>query len=161
MRHLLHGRLGTFLAGIIVGVFGIWLLGLLVHIPGENTAHTAVTTYSSNNASTPQAQASPSSSTNPNPDTHTAPTLPAAIPVYTPSSLQSSSDNKAVYTSQSPDYTLVNYYVEMLSTNGWHITTETTANGTTTINASGNGYTMSVSISAANNTGSQFVLQLS
>lgn len=162
MRHLLRGRFGTFLGGIIIGALGIWFLSVFVHIPGENTSHTAVTTYSSNTSS-PQTQASatPGSSPNTSIDSHAAKTLPPVIPVYTPSSLQSSGDNKAIYTSQSPDYTVLNFYGEALSTNGWHITTESTENGSTTINASGNGYTISVSISAVGNNGSQFVLQLS
>ena len=137
--------------GIILGALAFWAFGSLIHVPGENTSNTAVTTYSSNTPSQPAP--SPASSTaNPS-------TLPSAIPIYTPSSLTSSSTNKAVYASQSPDYTVVNYYGEMLSTNGWKITTESTANGTTTINAAGNGYTMSVAITAAGDNGSQFAIQ--
>lgn len=162
MKSLFHRRLGTFLMGVIIGALCIWVLGLLVHIPGENTANTTVTTYStkSPNQGTVHTRTDPGgTSTNNNPQTSSS--LPSAIPVYTPSSLASSNDNKFDYTSQSPDYTVINFYGEELSTNGWKITTESTENGSTTINASGNGYTMSVTITGASNNGSQFIIQQS
>jgi len=49
----------------------------------------------------------------------------------------------------------------VLSKNGWKITTDSSENGITTINAAGNGYTMSVSITSSGNTGSQFTIQTS
>lgn len=162
MKQLLHRRLGTFLMGVVIGALCVWTLGLLVHIPGENTANTSVTTYSSNvpNQATTRARNHPSS-TSTNDNSSVANSLPSAIPIYTPSSLNSSNDNKYVYSSQSPDYTVINFYGEELSNNGWKITTESTENGSTTINASGNGYTMSVSITGTSNNGSQFTIQQS
>lgn len=162
MKQLFHRRLGTFLLGVIIGALGIWAFGLLVHIPGENTANTSVTTYSSNSPSHATAHASnPPSNTSTNDTAPASNSLPSAIPIYTPSTLESSTDNKYVYSSQSPDYTVINFYGEELSTNGWKITTESTENGSTTINASGNGYTMSVSITDAGSNGSQFTIQQS
>lgn len=148
--------------GVVIGAIAIWAFGLLVHIPGENTADTAVTTYSSNTPTRGTAHASnPPSSTNAINSAQPSSSIPSAIPIYTPSSLDSSSGNTFVYSSQSPDYTVINFYGEELSTNGWKITTESTENGSTTINASGNGYTMSVSITGASNNGSQFTIQQS
>lgn len=148
--------------GVVIGALIIWAFGLLVHIPGENTANTSVTTYSSNSSTQGTARASnPPSNASSNNSTQPSSSLPSTIPIYTPSSLDSSNDNKYVYSSNSPDYTVINFYGEELSTNGWKITTESTENGSTTINASGNGYTMSVSITGASNNGSQFTIQQS
>lgn len=162
MKSLFHHRLGTFLIGVVIGALCIWVLGLLVHIPGENTSYTSVTTYSSKspNQGTVHVRNAPSG-TSTNDNIQTSSSLPSSIPVYTPSSFESSNDNKYFYASQSPDYTVINYYGEELSTNGWKITTESTENGSTTINASGNGYTMSVTITGASNNGSQFIIQQS
>jgi cytoskeletal protein RodZ len=155
MKQLLRGRFGTFLMGIVLGALVFWAIGLLTHIPGENTSNTNVTTYSS--IQPPSHSTGTTSSSNTDPGSSSP--LPSSIPIYTPSSLMSSGTNKAVYSSQSPDYTVVNYYGEMLSKDGWKITTESTQNGATTINASGDGLAMSVSITAAGNNGSQFTIQ--
>lgn len=155
MKQLLRRGLGKFLLGIVLGALVFWAIGSLMHIPGENTSTTNVTTYSSNQ---PPARSTNTTTSTNNVDSSSN-SLPSAIPIYTPSSLMSSSAKRAVYSSQSPDYTVINYYGEMLSTNGWKITTESTENGATTINASGNGLAMSVSITAAGNNGSQFAIQ--
>jgi hypothetical protein len=162
MKNFIRGKLGTFLVGVVIGALCIWVFGLLVHIPGENTANTAVTTYSSNMSHQSSTTTSnPLSNADPKNNAQASSTLPSAVPIYTPSSLNSSSNNTFVYSSQSPDYTVINFYGEELSNDGWKITTESTENGSTTINASGNGYTMSVSITGANNNGSHFTVQQS
>lgn len=158
MRKLLavNNRSTLLLTGVLFGVFVFWVIGIFVHVPGTYTI-TPVTYVPNSNRGNMQSN-NPSVGSS---ETSQSNSLPAAIPVYTPSTVTSSADKKEVLGSPSSTYTVINYYGEVLSKNGWRITTESTDSDVTTINAAGNGYTISVSIASSGNTGSQFTIQTS
>jgi hypothetical protein len=144
------------LIGFLFGIFVFWFIGTFVHIPGTYTITPVAYVPNSNSGNTQSNNPSVGSI-----ETSQSNSLPSAIPVYTPSTVTASADKKEVLGSPSPTYTVINYYGEVLSKNGWKITTDSSENGITTINAAGNGYTMSVSITSSGNTGSQFTIQTS
>lgn len=159
MRRLvtLNDKYSLVVIGFLLGIFVLWIIGIFVHVPGTVMSTAPVTTYVPNsNAGNSQGNVPKVGST----ETNQSNTLPAAIPVYTPSTVTAVANKKEVLASPSPTYTVINFYGEELSTNGWKIATESTENGTTTINASGSGYSMSVSITSAANNGSQFTIQI-
>lgn len=151
-----NNRPALLLFGFLIGLFVFWILSVFAHIPGTYSV-TPVTYIPDSNSgniqnNNPSVGASETSQSN---------TLPSVIPVYTPSTVTASANKKEVFGSPTPTYTVVNYYGEVLSENGWKITTESTENDITTINAAGNGYTMSVSIARSGSNGSQFTIQIS
>lgn len=139
-------RIGGLLTGVIFVVTGVWAVSRFAFTGNvkETGSHNAATT-----------------APNQTPDNGTPSDSMSATPIYTPSQQVASNGTTASYTSPSPSYTVINFYGEQLSVNGWKITSETTLNGTTTINAQGNGYTVSVAISDAANNSTRFTLQTS
>jgi hypothetical protein len=142
--------------GFLIGIIVFWFIAAFVHVPGTYTVAPVLYVPNSNTGNTQNNNPSVGSS-----ETSQGNSLPRVIPVYTPSTVTAFANQKEVLGSPSPTYTVINYYGEVLSKNGWKITTESTENGSTTINASGNGYTMSVSITSYGSNGSQFTIQTS
>lgn len=141
--------------GLFAGILALLaVVGVVAHeyLPVRPTA---------SNAARTSTQTQPPSSQNNSQtqeDNHSPDSAPAA-PLYTPSQLVSSTQSSTTYSSESPSYTVINFYGEYLSTNGWKITSETTLNGTTTIHAENNGRVVSVAIDDAPNNGSTFTIQ--
>lgn len=159
MRRLapLKDRNTQLLLAFLVGLFTLWFIELFIHIPGTMTATAPSSYVPYSNSGNSQSNAPKVGST----ESNQSNSLPSVIPVYTPSTVTASADKKEVLASPSSVDTVVNFYGEELSTGGWKITTESTENGTTTINAAGNGYAISVSITGEGSNQSQFTIQTS
>lgn len=159
MRKLfsINNKLKLLSIGFLTGIFALWMIGIFIHVPGSITSTSPVTAYIPNSNTDNSDGNVPKAG---NTEVRKGNALPSAIPLYTPSTITAIANKKEVLSSPSPTYTVINFYGEELSINGWRINTESTEHNTTTINASGNGFTMSVSITSAVNNRCQFTIQI-
>lgn len=76
MRMIPRRKSELIIAGFVLGVLVVWIIGLFIHLPGTNTAYTPATTYTPNTNGNTQAHNTYGAGQEPDNPVHCQPSFP-------------------------------------------------------------------------------------